>query len=326
MPSEAALADREIARFVLRKNAESLTGHLERVHEGVTEKGVHETRVQSRRMRAAFDAFREYLLPGPFLQVYQDIRRLTRICGKPRETAVNCALLVELCRTAGLEDRFSRQLQRKLRKKLARQEKRLKKELRALDVQRLSSHLESVIPAIEPEFENLAADAGFPQASPRFLHSACDTFVDAAPLPEGSLKSWFAEASDEELHTLRIAAKKLRYSLEFLHPFQPGGLTPQIAKARALQDAGGQFHDWCVLTAWLERNEIHSPGKTAPLVAGALARKIQLREAIRPALLDLRQILLLGRNARRPAMLLARGRKAGYPGTRATSRSARIPR
>src|SRR5436309_6718452 len=44
-----------------------------------------------------------------------------------------------------------------------------------------------------------------------------------------------------------FAAKKLRYTMEIFDPIWPAGLKKEIRLARALQDAGGHYHDWCVL-------------------------------------------------------------------------------
>jgi CHAD domain-containing protein len=50
------------------------------------------------------------------------------------------------------------------------------------------------------------------------------------------------------LHAARIAAKRLRYALEFVEPLDPG-IRPLLRLLRAFQDAAGDFHDLAELAA-----------------------------------------------------------------------------
>jgi CHAD domain-containing protein len=61
-------------------------------------------------------------------------------------------------------------------------------------------------------------------------------------------------SAPEDLHRVRIDAKKLRYLLELLQPFYPEiALDPGIARLRKLQDCLGRFHD-----AWVEQQALRS--------------------------------------------------------------------
>lgn len=55
------------------------------------------------------------------------------------------------------------------------------------------------------------------------------------------------DASDEQLHSLRIHCKKLRYPLELSASFYPAGpLNAQIAALKKLQDTLGRYNDYAV--------------------------------------------------------------------------------
>src|SRR5690606_3100357 len=51
----------------------------------------------------------------------------------------------------------------------------------------------------------------------------------------------------EALHAVRIAAKKLRYTLEIVAPYLGDGGVAAVKKLRAAQDKLGDFHDDTVL-------------------------------------------------------------------------------
>lgn len=59
-----------------------------------------------------------------------------------------------------------------------------------------------------------------------------DSFADAAQPPENA----------EELHDMRIAAKRVRYVLELAEPVLPGA-KPGAKAAKRLQDLLGEIHD-----------------------------------------------------------------------------------
>jgi len=109
----------------------------------------------------------------------------------------------------------------------------------------------------------------------------------------------FRRASDERLHELRIAAKKLRYAMEIFDPAWPRGLRGPIAEARALQDAGGVYHDWCVLAERLRgeirrlksRRTVHMGFQIGRLLAQAQDRRQTLRKQILPELTRLQATL-----------------------------------
>ena len=60
-------------------------------------------------------------------------------------------------------------------------------------------------------------------------------------------------AQAREHHDLRIAAKRLRYSLETFAPLFATDLAPLTREVRTIQDHLGQIHDYDVFVPWFER-------------------------------------------------------------------------
>ncbi|MBI3149734.1 MAG: CHAD domain-containing protein [Betaproteobacteria bacterium] len=105
------------------------------------------------------------------------------------------------------------------------------------------------------------------------------------------------QGSDEERHRVRIAAKQLRYALEFLAPMLDKNATRRHLRALAgLQEALGQLNDAAVADGLLgeltaARPELAGPGNFARgwLAAFAQARIASLEEAWAPVVRDLRR-------------------------------------
>lgn len=89
------------------------------------------------------------------------------------------------------------------------------------------------------------------------------------------LWSWGATVRDpknaRELHDMRIAAKRLRYCLEFFSPFLGENATLVLAKFKQIQDYLGEIHDcdvWADLLRKTLRKELKRTGQTAKGLKG----------------------------------------------------------
>ena len=81
-----------------------------------------------------------------------------------------------------------------------------------------------------------------------------------------------SEASDTELHALRIDCKKLRYLLEFFSSIFPHkSIAPVIRQLKELQENLGDFVDFAVQLHFLyERLTAIPPGKEENLLAASM--------------------------------------------------------
>jgi CHAD domain-containing protein len=322
MPKELLLSDYEFGKAVLQQKADALLAELALLRRRTTEKGVHDTRVQSRRMRAALEAFEDLFSPNPWKALYDSVKQVTRTLGKPRETGVLLMLLDGLDGSGDMAENLCREhLSETLRQKREKLDGRMRKRLGLIEPRRLRSQVDFLLSSMGPQetWDPAAASPAEPaRASSRRQRARAPAQASLLPIWDDPLdrarrtlrqsaqpildfraRYRFRRASDEQLHNLRIAAKKLRYAAEIFDPAWPGGLTEVIAQSRALQDAGGNHHDWCVLCEYLkedirqlnDRETVHLAFQIGRLLAHAEERRSELRRLILPALTALQSTL-----------------------------------
>jgi len=88
------------------------------------------------------------------------------------------------------------------------------------------------------------------EAAARTIAVQLDEFEERSAALRALADSDDAPSADQlrELHELRIAAKRLRYTLEIFQPILPGGAADAIDDLKHLQDELGFVHDRDVLT------------------------------------------------------------------------------
>ena len=299
--------DEALARMVLRQRMESLTDELVRLKRRPDEESIHDTRVQSRRMRAALEAFKDLFPPHPWSALYGLVRQVTKALGRARETEVSLSLLQEQTGSGDMAENLCREyLEQRFRSKLQKRKRKLKRNLREINSRQLRSKTQFLLSNLGP-FDDLERplakvnQRNFPQLSlfqmqeqpagrgRRLLAGL------SAPILSFRARYDFPRATDQRLHELRINAKKLRYGLEIFSPAFPAGLEKEIALARALQDAGGHHHDWCVLRETLQveirrltkQETTHLAFQLGRLLSRAEDQRTELRKKILPALTQL---------------------------------------
>jgi CHAD domain-containing protein len=217
-------------------------------------------------------------------------------------------------------------LHKRLASKLKKREARLRKGLERVDPLRLQSRLEFLLSVMEP-----VSWPDHPHQPPLFpmregaLEQAQTVLTNlTAPISGIRTLERFKAATDLELHSLRIAAKKSRYAMEMFSPIWPGGLSASIERARKFQELSGAYNDWSVLRSCFEDEikRLDSPGSVGlafeigRLAAYAEQRKASMKAPIRAALIELQQSL----------SGLAAAFRLADSGRMATARSGRIRR
>jgi CHAD domain-containing protein len=311
----------EFSRTVLRQRADALLSKLASLKRRATEKSIHDTRVQSRRMRAAIEAFQDLLAPHPRKALYDSVKEITRTLGKPRQTGVILTLLKDLGVTGDMAENLCREyLIERYQRKMRKQEKALKAALKTLGPGRLPSRIEFLLSGMELHADGDARSvptAGSPRVRTRGKRTQSQPTLFpmqesdyeraqrilkqlAQPLLAFRPRYDFSRATDKKLHELRIAAKKLRYAMEIFDPIWPSGLKEQTAQCRAVQDAGGLYHDWSVLCERLKADirrlddgeTAHLAFQIGRLLADAEDRRVESKTQILPALTTLQAGLL----------------------------------
>jgi CHAD domain-containing protein len=309
--------DKQFASDIILKRSQLLIQELSSLKRKIGEESIHDTRVASRRMRAALEAFRDLFPEDAWQTCFDSAKNITRILGKAREEEVTLALLKDLTNGGDLAENLCREyLEERCRKNVSKLQGKMLSRVKALDFRRLRSQLRSLVTRLGP----VPLDAAHPPSSGapgpesrnrrrQAVHRAHQVALfppDGKPLDRaervvrelsGPVLSFrprydFPRASDGRLHRLRIAAKKLRYAMEIFDPVWPGGLASEIDSAKALQDSAGEYHDWVVLRGRLRaeirrltsKETTHLAFQIGRLLAHVEDRKTAKRREILPAL------------------------------------------
>jgi len=244
--------------LVLRRRADSFLHELAVLKRHPHKDSIHDTRVQSRRMRAALEAFQSLIPPDVWKAVYDSVRGITKNLGRVREAEVSLSLLEDL--TAGadvLEKICVDYLVERLRGKFTKLQRQLKKNLKKIDVRDLRSRIKTlltglgqanapeatrgIIAPIRPGRSLRGSGRQASRAAQPFLFALHGETIGrarkllselAAPLIAFRPRPDFRRATDARLHRLRISAKKLRYAMEIFDEIWPGGLKEAIEHAR----------------------------------------------------------------------------------------------
>ncbi len=224
--------------------------------EGLDPEGVHQMRVRTRRLRAAFRAFGN-VMPAEAVRAFNgEFKWLAAALGKVRDLDVYRANLDQYASAISnganehdadyqrhLEDRWRKERKRLLACLASKRYSRLK--------QRFARFLER-------------------GPSQRAIKSAGKITIAAASrqLIGKRFKSVLREgravtptSSDDSLHALRINCKRLRYLFEFFDPVYNRAFKGEIGKLRSLQNVLGEFQDACVAEQQLRRYVRSAPRK-----------------------------------------------------------------
>jgi CHAD domain-containing protein len=306
-----------LARMILRERIDSLVKELSRLKRRPDEESIHDTRVQSRRMRAALEAFKDLFPPHPWNALYGRVRQVTKALGKARETEVSLSLLKEQTSSGDMAENLCREyLEQRFQKKLQKRKRKLKRSLGEINSRELRSKTQFLLSNLGPfgDLEGSLTKTGHRRSAKRENAPQLSLFrlqeeptgrsrrvlgELSAPILSFRARYDFRRATDQQLHDLRIAAKKLRYGLEIFSPAFPSGLEREVALARALQDAGGHYHDWSVLRETLQKEirrltkqeTTHLAFQLGRLLSQAEDQRAELRKKMLPALTQLQAAL-----------------------------------
>ncbi len=222
-------------------------------------RGLHKTRVASRRIREALPIVAAAAPPAKVKKLNKKMRALTRALGPIRELDVELHLLDDRAAPPGMSDRTLEIVRREIasRRKTLRDE--LDGDAPVSDVKRLLKKLERVADRngrhkgqgrkqkaerkLEAEWRGVLATRLMRRAK-----RLSTTLDDAGPL-----------YAPERLHGVRISAKKLRYSLEIARDAGVAGTAPLLKILKRHQERLGDMHDLQTLVKHVRETET-APG------------------------------------------------------------------
>ena len=208
---------------------------------------VHQMRVASRRLRVALKLFSPGLPGKQAARWTKSMRRVTRSLGPARDLDVQTQF-VQSYRDAHPDPKLARGLDRLILRLQQRRDRQQRRVSRAMD--RISDS--GVLDEMSRFSRELVARAQLDPVPP----SPALLGEHAADAILGYLQALlayepFVEMPDraEELHAMRIAAKRLRYALEVFVPIYAGSIKPFVKSVRRIQTQLGDLHDCDV---WIE--------------------------------------------------------------------------
>ena len=239
------------ATEALLKRLQALTQEMDGVRQAQDIEYIHRMRVASRRLRSAITLFEECLPRKKLPDWQKQVRRITRALGAARDTDVQIGLLDRVLRhlqepsADGVDEdvrRYSPGIER-LRLRLRQRRAKLQTDvIAALDAWEASQVSEELGQTLRQQLVQ-ARLSQVEGSSPRVYQQAY--LVTSLRLEEMLAydASVFHPEQVEELHAMRIAAKRLRYTMEVFAPLYDDGLKQPLQTVREVQDVLGDIHD-----------------------------------------------------------------------------------
>ncbi len=204
---------------------------------------VHQSRVASRRLRAAFGIF-ENCFPAKTLNKWRDeIRKLTKAFGPARDADVQLEFLNKTISNLGEDQKaLLPGIKRLLLRTSQHREKHQSKVIKTVDkleakavLADIHSELERILFCIRDSKPDLKSEYVFKQTSEHIRNKLAEMI---------SFQSCIENQDDKIAHhQMRIAAKRLRYTMEICQEPYEEKLDKAIAVVKKLQTLLGDIHD-----------------------------------------------------------------------------------
>ena len=250
MASRVDVSYQLLAAKYLRKQAKQLAAQLDGVRRAEDVEFLHQARVASRRLRAAMRMFRSCFAPKQLKRWQKQIRRLTTALGNARDKDVQIEFLCETL--AALQQKPCYPGVARLLVSLEQKRRRLQGQvLRSVDRLQASGVLEEMPAAAKPVLAEgklrklgVQSPAAFAETGRHVLRRLAKlrSYEDSLADPEAKQRH----------HAMRIATKRLRYTLEIANPVYKRQLKGPISAVKKLQTQLGEIHDCDVWSEHLE--------------------------------------------------------------------------
>ncbi len=223
---------------------EGLTGKLAELLEKGKDmddiEDVHKLRVLSRRLRAAMPVFRNCFDRDCYGRWMGQVRSVTKSLGMARDTDVQILALKDYLRHTRTKD-TKLAVGQLLREREAHRLGLQKDVVKVLDSIQKSCMADEIKAACEEGLKTNpeGADLKCPRLYTEFMEHLALTHGKVVKLSE----SLGDEAACDSHHRLRIAVKRMRYTLELFNPVFDSKLEPDIRGLKRIQDLLGEMHD-----------------------------------------------------------------------------------
>ncbi len=240
-----------LAARYLRKQTKQLVGQFDGIRESVDIEFVHRGRVASRRLRAGLRVFADFVGADQAKRWRKRIQRLTKDLGGGRDKDVQIEFLTGVLSDLDRADCYPG-IVRALAG-LERRRQRLQPTIvTALDRFEATDTAKNVL-AISKSVLSVVERKGVAASSP-FMLARAEAEIGARLEAFLSSQASLADPADSTgHHQMRIAAKRLRYTMEICKPAHEGRLDVYIDAVKRLQTLLGDMHDCDVWNAYLDK-------------------------------------------------------------------------
>ena len=240
-----------VASRLLARRAAALKRHLPGAVDGDSH-SVHQARVASRRLREALPVLTSDLKGTKVRKALGKIRRLTGALGTVRELDVTLQILDELV----ANDRLPRPALEAVRGRVVTE----RDARRAVMLKRLDhvnvSKLERRLASVDDALAETGSEAWRDALGARLLKRS--KALTAAMAAAGHMYA------PEQLHQVRIAAKKLRYAMELAFDAGIKSASAPVRAVKRAQDTLGRLHDLQVLQTHVAAVQAEPSGQALP--------------------------------------------------------------
>jgi CHAD domain-containing protein len=233
--------------------------------EQASEKSIHNLRVSSRRLIATLELWRAVSRNADIAKLQKGFKKVLKRMGPLRDVQVQLKGLSRIPRSGVILD-FKRVLERRERRRI----RRIRDELHDKDRRRFNDEMKSVRTEIARLNEKLD-DAR--------MHRSLDRILKLRQNDFSKTRRRFDPSNPESLHEMRIALKKLRYTVEAAQPVLGNSADEHAREMHALQQLLGESRDVELLRTELEK-WVSRKGKKIAAVP-ALERLGEERETLR---------------------------------------------
>lgn len=231
-----------------RRQAQRLSAQFGGIRAAEDIECIHRARVASRRLRAGLRMFQDHLQPKVYRRWRKHIRRITSGLGDARDKDVQIEFLCGVCcelREAALFPGIAGLLA-ELEKQRARLQPNVVKAVDRIERSGVLDDMESALSELRDRSDSAEVTPRSAEVY-REAEQGINAQLDELLSHEGGLADPLAVA---EHHAMRIAVKRLRYTIEIVSPAYDKTLDKILKITRRIQTLLGDIHDCDV---WAER-------------------------------------------------------------------------
>jgi CHAD domain-containing protein len=232
----------EVLQAAIATAALRIVEHDAVIRAGEDAEGVHQARVGCRRLRSDLRTYGDLVEPAWSQPLREELRWLAGELGGVRDLDVLAERLHRACDRLDDDDRA--EMVTVLARLDGERQRAVARAIAALDSDRYLSLLDALVDAARAPRTRPAAEGPAAAAVPPLAATAFSKLRKAVRKAGG-------DPTDEQLHRLRIKAKRARYAADVAEPLV-GDAAHDASKAiAALQDVLGDHHDCVVAERWL---------------------------------------------------------------------------